>query len=722
MSRSLPRAGAAALLAASLTYAVVLVLTSSDAYEPWRDGWLANVVLAAPGIACLVRAALGGPQRPAALLLGLGMLSFAAGNVVYVAAIRLEIEPPVPSPADIGYLAFYPLACAGALVIMRRGRALSGTAWLDGLLGAIGAATALAALLNPVLSGLSGAADELIVAGAYPVGDLLLIAMLAGSLAIQGPRDRGTLTWLAVGLLCFTTADVVYALRVTDSTYAIGTPLDALWSIGMTVMALALWRPVKPPRARRDSAAVLAVPLVSTAARSASCCGRPAAVPALTVGLAVATLALAAARTAVAFHQLRRLADARRQARTDELTGLANRRALHEHAGREIGALLLVDLDGFKEINDALGHEAGDALLREVALRLTSRAGPADLIARLGGDEFAIVLASDADTNLVAERLRERIGEPLEVGGITLRISASIGIAEGSDLAALLRHADLAMYEAKRRRSGTERFATALERDSRQRLQTSQDLDRAFERGEFVLHYQPKCDASSGAPIAVEALVRWQHPTRGLLFPDAFLGLIEQRGFTTRLTDTVLALAVAQARAWDVELPIAVNLTATDLLDDGLPARIDRLLAAHGLPAYALELEITEGLLLTDPAGATRTLADLRALGIAIAVDDYGTGYSSLAYLRDLPVDQLKIDRSFVTDLLAHPRNAAIVRSTIDLAHSLELGVVAEGVEDAATLEALREMGCEWVQGYHFTKPLPADALVRWHRAFSLSS
>jgi diguanylate cyclase (GGDEF)-like protein len=665
-----------------------------------------------------VRAALGGPQRAAALLLGLGMLSFAAGNIAYAALIRLQVEPPVPSPADVGYLGFYPLACAGALVIMRRGRVLSGAIWLDGLLGAVGAATALAALMNPVLSALSGGAGELVVAGAYPVGDLLLIAMLAGSLAIHGPRDRATLSWLAAGLFCFTAADVIYALRLTSESYSIGTPLDALWSIGMTVMAFALWRPARPPAGRRDSAAVLVVPLVSTATAVGVllwATGGP--VPALTVALAVLTLALAAARTAVAFHELRRLADARRQARTDELTGLANRRALHEHAGREVEALLLVDLDGFKEINDALGHAAGDTVLQEVARRLLLRAGPTDLIARLGGDEFALVLAPGGDPDIVAQRLLERIGEPFEVAGITLRINASIGIAVGHELPALLRHADIAMYEAKRRRTGAERFAAEYDRDSRERLQAGQDLDRAFAEGEFVLHYQPKCDARTGAVAGVEALVRWQHPERGLLFPDAFLSLIEQRGLTSRLTGTVLAAAAAQARAWDAELPIAVNLAATDLLDDGLLTRIERLLATHELPAQALELEITEGMLLTDPAGATRTLAALRELGVAIAVDDYGTGYCSLAYLRDLPADQLKIDRSFVSDVLEHPRNAAIVRSTVELAHSLGLEVVAEGVEDGATLAALREMGCEWVQGYHFTRPLPPDAFAAWHRA-----
>ena len=710
------RIGVAALLAATLAYAFALAFTP-DGYTVWRDAWLANIVLAAPGVACLVRAALGGPQRAAALLLGLGMLSFAAGNIAYVALIRLEVEPPVPSLADIGYLGFYPLACAGALVIMRRGRVLSGTMWLDGLLGAVGAATALAALLNPVLSALSGGVGELVVAGAYPVGDLLLIAMLAGSLAIHGPRDRGTLSWLALGLLCFTAADVFYALRLTSESYTIGTPLDALWSIGMTVMAFALWRPTRPPATRRDSAAVLAGPLVSTATAVGVllwATGGP--VPALTIALAVVTLMLAAGRTAVAFHQLRRLADARRQARTDELTGLANRRALHEHVGRAVDALLLVDLDGFKEINDALGHAAGDAVLQEVARRLTLRAGPTDLIARLGGDEFALVLAPGADADLVAARLLERIGEPLEVAGITLRISASIGIAVGSELPALLRHADIAMYEAKRRRSGAERFAAEYDRDSRERLQTSQDLDRAFERGEFVLHYQPKCDTVTGAAVSVEALVRWQHPERGLLFPDAFLGLIEQRGLMSRLTETVLTSAVAQARA--------VGRRATDRgQPDGdrparrVPARTDRAPARSArAPAARARARDHRGLLLTDPAGATRTLAALRALGVAIAVDDYGTGYCSLAYLRDLPVDQLKIDRSFVTDLLEHPRNAAIVRSTVELAHSLDLEVVAEGVEDGATLDALREMGCEWVQGYHFTRPLPPDALLAWHR------
>ncbi len=373
-----------------------------------------------------------------------------------------------------------------------------------------------------------------------------------------------------------------------------------------------------------------------------------------------------------------------------------------------------------------LGHGAGDAVLRELGRRLTARAHPDDVVARLGGDEFALLLGpvSGEQPELVAERLLERVGAPLEVGGITLRIGASIGIAShpehGTDLAALLRHADIAMYEAKRRHSGAERYASEYDRHTRDRLQIRQDLDRAFEEDEFLLHYQPKCDARTGATVGVEALARWQHPERGLLFPDAFLTLIEQRGQTSRLTETVLALAAVQAAAWreqGLAFPIAVNLTAADLLDASLPARVRRLLEAHELPMSALELEITESLVLTDPESATRTLARLRALGVAIAVDDYGTGYSSLSHLRDLPIDHLKIDRSFVTDLASSPRTAAIVRSTIELAHALELRVVAEGVEDAATLDVLRELGCDWVQGYLFTKPLPPASLVAWHRA-----
>jgi diguanylate cyclase (GGDEF)-like protein len=727
MSRKLlRRVGRAVVLTATLAYAFALLVHPGHGYVVWRDGWLANVALTLPGLACLVHAALDRSRRPAALALGLGMLSFALGNIAYVCLIRLQVEPPVPSLADVGYLGFYPLVVIGALAAMRRGRRLGATLWLDGLLGAVGAATAVTALLNPILADLSsGSTVEALVAGAYPVGDVLVMAMLAASLATRGTRDGGTLAWLGLGLLCFCAADVIFAQRLAHDSYTIGTPVDALWAAGMTLMTLALWRRPRPATGERGSIAVLAVPLVSTAiAVAVLLWATSEPLQPLAIGLAVVTLALAGARTAVAFGQLQRLADARRQARTDDLTGLCNRRGLLELAAERLpsseGALLLLDLDGFKEINDVLGHAAGDVVLREVGRRLTQ---PGAVVARLGGDEFALLLGPGERAETVARRLLARVGEPLEVGGIALRIGASIGIAvhpeDGTDLAALLRHADIAMYEAKRRHSGAERYASEFDRHTRDRLQIRQDLDRAFEQGEFVLHYQPKCGVRTGELVGVEALVRWQHPQRGLLFPDAFLGLIEQRGQLPRLTATVLALAAAQAAEWrerGIVFPVAVNLTAADLLDASLPERVRCLADAHGLPLSALELEITERLVLTDPESATDTLGRLRELGVAIAVDDYGTGFSSLSHLRDLPIDHLKIDRSFVSDL-TNPRTAAIVGSTIELAHALGLRVVAEGVEDRLTLRLLGALGCDWVQGYLFTKPLPPASLVAWHRA-----
>ena len=592
---------AVVLIGALAAYAATLALGDAG-YEPWRDGGLANVVLALPGLACLVHAARGGAHRAAALLLGLAMTAFAAGNVAYTSAIQYQLEPSVPSAADLGYLGFYPLALASVVVLLRAGGRPGVAVLLDGALGAIGAATALAALLNPVLSSIGGDLAEVVVSTAYPVGDLLLVSMIVGTLATRGMRSDPVLLALAAGLLCFCAADVVYALRLATDTYEVGTIVDAWWAAGMTVMALAFRDASRTAGAgtHRGSLAQLGVPLVSTAvAIGVLLWATGGHVAPATIALATTTLILAAARTLAAFRQVQRLADARDQARTDDLTGLANRRALYEQGAARLAdpgsrrfALLLVDLDRFKEINDALGHHVGDELLRRVSARLAERLGPEDTFARLGGDEFALLAALDDGRTAgeIAQRVLRRIAEPLTIDGVTMRLGASIGIAEhpahGDRLGSLLRCADIAMYEAKRRRSGIEAYAPEHDRHSRDRLEAIQDLGSALELDEFVLHYQPICHPDSGRPVALEALVRWDHPARGLLYPDAFLPLVEQSGLMARLTEYVLTAAVEQSAAWRAEgiaLPIAVNLSASDLLDEALPQRVAALLARHAL-------------------------------------------------------------------------------------------------------------------------------------------
>jgi diguanylate cyclase (GGDEF)-like protein len=723
---------AGALLPGAIVYAVAIAVSRRAGYDVLRDGWLANVALTGPGLVCLGRTVFGTRGRRASLWLGLAMLSFAAGNIAYVASIQYQVEPAVPSLADVGYLGFYPLALAGVVTLLRRGGALTRGAVLDGLLGAVCAATALAVVFTPVLTHLDGDLAEVLVTGAYPVGDLLIVSLIAGALAIGGMRGTGAIGWIAAGLMIFCAADVTYGLRVAADTYRIGTVLDLLWPLGMLVMAIGLGRPVRAAAPReRDSVAVLAAPLAATVAGTAVLLWATRAdLPPITIALATASLVLAAARTLLSFRELQRLADARRQARTDDLTGLANRRALYEQAEERLGraapdarhALLLVDLDGFKEINDALGHHAGDELLFQVARSLGARHAPGDVLARLGGDEFALLVAlEDADAIAIARQVLDRVAEPRRIEGVRMQVRASIGVAEfprdGDTLSALLRRADIAMYEAKRRRSGAERFLPGHDRHSRDRLQVAQDIADAIDGDQLVLHYQPRCDVRTGAVAGVEALVRWQHPERGLLMPDAFLEQVERSGLMARLSASVLAMAARQAREWrdaGLELAVAVNLSVSDLLDESLPQRIAALLEEHELDAGALEVEVTESLLLTDPDRARRTLADLRALGVAVAIDDYGTGYSSPALLRDLPADQLKIDRSFIAEMGADARIAAIVRSTVELARALGLEAVAEGVEDADALARLAAMGCDWAQGYHFSRPLPPAELAAW--------
>jgi diguanylate cyclase (GGDEF)-like protein len=414
----------------------------------------------------------------------------------------------------------------------------------------------------------------------------------------------------------------------------------------------------------------------------------------------------------------------------DDLTDLPNRALFNERVAEALTrasaqgsqlALLLVDLDRFKEVNDTLGHASGDRLLCALAADLSAQMRETDTVARLGGDEFGILATEISDPSAVlalAEKLRSILGRVQEIDGIELELDGSIGIAlypsHGSDPETLLRCADVAMYRSKEI-GGPVLYESDLDEYSADRLSLVTELHRGIEAGELFLVYQPQIDPRSRELRGVEALVRWRHPTRGLLMPDEFISLAERTGLIHELTVHVIDLALSQARRWEDEghpLEVAVNISARDLLDHDLPARVATALEAHGVEASMLELELTENAAITDLPRARTILGELRALGVRLAIDDFGTGHSSLAYFRTLPVDRLKIDRSFVTDMAESEGDSAIVRSTIELAHDLGLEVVAEGVETEECNARLADLGCDLVQGYLFGRPMPAEEIA----------
>jgi diguanylate cyclase (GGDEF)-like protein len=420
------------------------------------------------------------------------------------------------------------------------------------------------------------------------------------------------------------------------------------------------------------------------------------------------------------------------QALHDGLTGLPNRVLLHDRLQQDLlrthrsggsMALLVMDLDRFKEVNDTLGHPAGDTLLRGVSCRLQNAVRASDTVARLGGDEFAVLLPGLDATGAarIATVLRDVLKEPFELDGQAIVLETSIGIAmapgDGTDPATLLRRADVAMYVAKRSNSGYAVYSAEQDRNDPQHLALIGELRHAVEHDQLVLHYQPKLDCRGGEVIGVEALVRWHHPSRGLILPDQFIPLAEATDLIRPLSLWVLDAALRQAAAWQsagLELPVAINLSMRTFQDTQLPETIAGLLHRWQVPARRLQVEITESSLMVDPQRALDVLTRLSALGVRVAIDDFGTGYSSLAYLAQLPVQDLKIDRSFVRSLLTDLRSRAIVRSVIELAHSLELGVVGEGVEDEATWSMLTSFGCDQAQGFFMSRALPADELAAW--------
>jgi len=450
----------------------------------------------------------------------------------------------------------------------------------------------------------------------------------------------------------------------------------------------------------------------------------------LTVGLALLFVALFLIVFSVSRHLRRQVRANKFLAEHDALTDLPNRALFHQRAQAAVAharrsgtraAIAIIDLDRFKEVNDTLGHHNGDQLLAQLATRLADHVRPQDAVARLGGDEFGIILCDVVDAEDVLRRLREVIEQDVEVNGLPISVESSVGFVvtpdDGTDVDELLQHADVAMYLAKSQHTGVVRYDPNDDHYDAANLGLIADLRHAIDEGQLVVHYQPKAALEDGRVEAMEALVRWEHPTLGFLYPDRFIPLAEQTDLIDRLTESVLTRALTDLRDLGDEfadVAVSVNVSARTLGRARFAPQVIKVLESVGVAPERLMVEITETALLTDPPRAAAVLAELDAVGVRVSLDDFGIGQTSLGYLSSLPVHELKIDKSFVLDMLGNPAHAAIVRSIIDLGHNLQLRVVGEGVETDAVLDSLREAGCDLAQGFLLARPMPAEQLRRW--------
>ena len=422
----------------------------------------------------------------------------------------------------------------------------------------------------------------------------------------------------------------------------------------------------------------------------------------------------------------------------DNLTELPNRVLLHDRLEQAINSairqhyeigLVILDLDRFKEVNDTLGHFAGDRLLKQVALRLSGVVGSSDTLSRMGGDEFAILLSQVDDPQRLQDFLKgitRVMALPFSLEGITLDVQASMGVAicpkHGKDADTLMQRAEYSMYAAKQRTSGHAIYSSKLDHYSPHRLTLMGELRQALQEEELILYYQPKVDLKSKKMNKAEALIRWQHPKHGLMRPVEFISLAERTGLITEVTKWMLNESVRQVLDWQqkgLEINLAVNISPACLLSSELPEIITGILGSNNLGGSVLTIEITETSIIKDPDLAYEILNRLKTLGADISIDDFGTGYSSMAHLKKLPVSEMKIDKSFVMDMLENEDDEIIVKSIIDLAHNLELIVVAEGVETKEVAQRLQELNCDMLQGYYFSKPLPANQFEAWYASFS---
>jgi diguanylate cyclase (GGDEF)-like protein len=728
------------LIAASVIacgFSDFLVHRGPSGYNTIWDGWIYNIAQSLPVIPMLIRVRRTPELRSAWLAMAAGVTLNSLGNLLYTFHDQNLRPIPDPAPSDALYLLSYVAFIVGVLLSTQSsfGR-LHASVRLDGAITGL-AIGAVAGVLwfGPVLQ-VSGHPLQVAVEMAYPVGDLVLIVLLVAGLAPHRYRPDWPTALLMMGVLWFVIGDVVSMDQIAANTYVTGTLLDETWPVGLFCMGLAASlgrRPDggTPSASSRTPGGITVVPvvfgLVSLAVIAADLHKRYSVVVML---MAIGALVLVIGRMWLTLREVRHSAENYQDARTDYLTGLPNRRAFLERAQSAFplgqgsgGGVLLIDLDGFKEVNDALGHVVGDLLLCAVAKRFAGRLGSRGTLARVGGDEYACALPAVAEPELVAvgHELSQALSDPFVLDGVSVRIGASIGVAMRRSLeltaGELLRSADVAMYAAKQAQAELAVYKTADDPNSRERLALLDSLRDAIGLRSFIIHYQPTLDMRTGAVHGVEALVRWPHPDLGLLYPDSFIPLAERAGIMPRLTRVVLEQAVAEAARFNLSgrpLQLSVNISRYDLVDEGLADYVDNLLALHGLRHDLLTLEITESGLGGDPERAARSVRELRARGLRISIDDYGVGYSSMSRLLEMPIDELKIDKSFVFALISDDRAEAIVRSAIALARALGITVVAEGIESEEVLRLLRSLGTDIGQGYFISRPLAPVQLYEY--------
>jgi len=722
---------------ALLAYVGWLAIEPRYHYSPVLNGWAVDVFEALVALLCIARVARPGPGRGAALFLGLGLLSWTIGDTIFTTATIGAANAWGPTWADAFWLAFYPPAYVGVVLFVRRDvRRIAEPSWLDGSIAALGAATMCAsfAFADLHLAG-TNTLTTLTYVG-YPLGDLLLFALVVGSTSLLSGRISLPSILLAVAMALNAIGDTFNLFQSS-----LGTPhSDALfralaWPTAGLLVCLALWvRPAPRDLAVIQRPAGFVLPgSAAVAAMMVLVVGSFHTITRIALLLATLTLVAVAIRMGLSARRLRAFTTERlEQSLTDDLTGLHNRRHLinvldafltdtdGSRSSRLI-AFLYIDLDRFKAVNDSFGHAAGDELLRQLGPRLITTLRNSEIVVRLGGDEFGVLIqGQDAeDASGVAQRLVSEIERPFELDGLQAQVSASIGIAYAPASArsaeALIHEADTAMYRAK---MGDTSFAVYdHDLDSEGDLwRLTDELRLAVEQGDLELHYQPQLDIRRNEWIGFEALVRWHHPRLGMVPPNRFVPLAEEAGLMGSLTSWVLTTGLDQCLRWRVagrDVTVSINISPVNLLAPGFVDEVRRALDIRGLAPDALVLEITETSLIENLRLAREVIDELRHLGVIVSIDDFGAGFTSLAYLSELAAGELKLDGTFISRLNSQDceRNVDLVRATIDLGHIMGLQVVAECVEDAPTLKILGELGCDVVQGYLISKPMPANGL-----------